>query len=136
MPLYCERNYCFRDEILNSAVITIEYIDHNIFDHSFRRASTGPVIQHTDTSYCTDTQQHLTYYGGNPDLEPENSKSLTFGMVYDATDNLSLELSYYRYDYENKIESIDVDDLIAVDTDGTSSNIEVLSNIRKHHEGY
>ena len=78
----------------------------------------------SDTSYCSTTQQHLTYYGGNPDLEPENSESLTFGVVYDATDNLSLELSYYQYDYENKIESIDVDDLIAVDTDGTSSNIE------------
>jgi outer membrane receptor protein involved in Fe transport len=77
-----------------------------------------------DTSYCDASQQHLTYYGGNPDLLPENSESVTVGLVYDVTDNLSFELSYYSYDYDNKIESIDVDDLIAADTDGTSSNIE------------
>ncbi|MBU2976661.1 TonB-dependent receptor [Alteromonas sp. C1M14] len=76
-----------------------------------------------DANYCSTQQQHLTYYGGNPDLKPENSTSLTFGVVYDVTDNFSFEVSYYQYDYDNKIESIDVDDLIEIDTDGTSSNI-------------
>ncbi|AXT39077.1 TonB-dependent receptor [Alteromonas sp. BL110] len=82
----------------------------------------------SDTSYCSTTQQHLTYYGGNPNLKPENSESLTLGLVYDVTDDFSVELSYYQYDYENKIEDIDVDDLIAADLDGTSSNIVRGSN--------
>ena len=53
---------------------------------------------------------------------------MTLGLVYDVTDDFSVELSYYQYDYENKIEDIDVDDLIAADLDGTSSNIVRGSN--------
>ncbi|MEG3766036.1 TonB-dependent receptor [Alteromonas sp. 14N.309.X.WAT.G.H12] len=111
----------FRAPTMSELFSTISYSFESAYD-TYYCDTLGNAS--ADTSYCSTTQQHLTYYGGNPDLKPENSTSLTLGVVYDVTDNFSFEVSYYQYDYENKIESIDVDDLIDLDTDGSSSNIE------------
>lgn len=82
----------------------------------------------SDTNYCNPSQQHLTWNGGNPELQPETSESLTLGVVYNLTDDLSLELSYYDYDYVDKIESVSLTDILSVDLDGTSPNVYRLSN--------
>lgn len=65
-----------------------------------------------DAIYCATNNQHKTWYGGNPDLEAEEGNSLTFGGVWNVTDAWNLELSYYSITYDNKIESIDVDDIL------------------------
>jgi outer membrane receptor protein involved in Fe transport len=111
----------FRTPTMSEMFSTISYSFPSAYDTYYCDTLGNPG---DDDSYCSASQQHLTYYGGNPDLKPENSTSISVGVVYDVTENLSFEVSYYNYDYENKIESIDVDDLIAADTDGTSSNIE------------
>lgn len=50
----------------------------------------------------------LTIRGGNLQLEPENAKTLTAGIVWDVpvADNLQLTLDYYRIDITNAIQSI------------------------------
>jgi outer membrane receptor protein involved in Fe transport len=74
--------------------------------------------------YCAPSGvQILTWNGGNPSLQPENSESTTAGIVYDITDNLSVELSYYKYDYTNKIESISLNTILELDVDGNNPNV-------------
>ena len=42
----------------------------------------------SDPVYCAPTgTQHKTWFGGTPDLEPEEGESLTVGAVYNLTDN-------------------------------------------------
>ncbi|WP_076414715.1 TonB-dependent receptor [Shewanella sp. UCD-KL12] len=66
----------------------------------------------SDATYCTSSNQHKTWFGGNPDLEAEEGNSLTLGGVWNVTDAWSMELSYYSITYDNKIESVGADDLI------------------------
>ncbi|MFB2814077.1 TonB-dependent receptor [Shewanella xiamenensis] len=65
-----------------------------------------------DAVYCATSNQHKTWYGGNPDLEAEEGNSLTLGGVWNATDNWNIELSYFSIAYQNKIESISVNDIL------------------------
>ena len=68
--------------------------------------------ENSDENYCANNQQHKTFYGGNPNLEAEEGESLTLGFVWNVTDDWSIETSYYDISYDNKIEVVDVDDLI------------------------
>ncbi|MBT1443121.1 TonB-dependent receptor [Shewanella sp. JM162201] len=66
----------------------------------------------TDANYCNKNNQHKTWYGGNPNLEAEEGNSLTVGAVWNVTDDWNVELSYYTITYDNKIESVGVDDIL------------------------
>ncbi|SDJ15434.1 Outer membrane receptor proteins, mostly Fe transport [Ferrimonas sediminum] len=93
---------------------------------SFERAlDTVWCADNTDENYCTASQQHKTLYGGNPDLEAEEGDSLTLGFVWSALDNLSFEMSYFEITYDNKIEVVDVADLIREEQDSGSSEFIV-----------
>ena len=65
-----------------------------------------------DAIYCATNNQHKTWYGGNPNLEAEEGNSLTLGSVWNVTDDWNVELSYFSITYDNKIESVDVDDIL------------------------
>lgn len=66
----------------------------------------------SDPVYCDPSNQHKTWFGGNPNLEAEEGNSFTLGGVWNVTDNWNVELSYYAITYDNKIESVDVDDIL------------------------
>ncbi|NKF50412.1 TonB-dependent receptor [Shewanella sp. WXL01] len=65
-----------------------------------------------DPDYCDASNQHKTWFGGNPNLEAEEGNSLTLGAVWNVTDAWSVELSYYDITYDNKIESVSATDVI------------------------
>ncbi|MEL4281559.1 MULTISPECIES: TonB-dependent receptor [Shewanella] len=65
-----------------------------------------------DAVYCATNNQHKTWYGGNPNLEAEEGNSLTLGGVWNVTDDWNMEMSYFSIAYDNKIESVDVDDIL------------------------
>ncbi len=65
-----------------------------------------------DPYYCSYSAEHLTWFGGNPDLEAEEGDSLTFGGVWNVTSQWSVELSYYSINYDNKIETMDISDIL------------------------
>lgn len=65
-----------------------------------------------DAVYCAPNNQHKTWYGGNSNLEAEEGNSFTLGGVWNATDDWNIELSYFSITYDNKIESIEVDDIL------------------------
>ncbi len=48
----------------------------------------------------------LTTVGGNPNLKPEDAKTLTAGAVWSPTKTLTLTLDYYRIKISNAIQSV------------------------------
>ncbi|MEO8056996.1 MAG: TonB-dependent receptor [Burkholderiales bacterium] len=58
-----------------------------------------------------------TFFGSNPNLKPERSKSMTAGIVFDPTDDLSIALDFYKIKRRNEIAGIDPDYLLAHEAD-------------------
>ncbi len=52
-----------------------------------------------------DPMEYTAVFEGNPDLEPEESTSYNFGVIYEFTDNFDVSVDYYNYDIENIIDS-------------------------------
>ena len=52
-------------------------------------------------------------FGSNPKLQPEKSKSLTAGIIFEPLDNLSIALDFFRIKRRNEINAIDPDYLLA-----------------------
>lgn len=51
--------------------------------------------------------------GSNPNLKPEKSKSMSFGIVFEPIDNLSITLDTFNIKRTDEISGIDVDYLLA-----------------------
>ncbi len=52
--------------------------------------------------------QILVNYTGDEDLQPEESDSFTFGIVWDATDSVSTTVDYWKFDIEDAISRLNV----------------------------
>jgi iron complex outermembrane receptor protein len=52
---------------------------------------------------------------GNPDLEPEKSKSMNGGVVWQPTKDLSMSLDYYHIVRRNEIGTLDIDQILAME---------------------
>lgn len=77
----------------------------------------------SDWSQCTDAtncpkQQYKAYYQGNEELNPEESTSLSFGMVWNVTDALDFELSYYDIQIDDVITTLSSQDIFNMERDG------------------
>ncbi|MEO7106819.1 MAG: TonB-dependent receptor [Rhodoferax sp.] len=55
--------------------------------------------------------------GSNPNLKPERSKSMSFGIVFEPIDNISVTLDTYNIKRTDEISGIDVDYLLAHEGD-------------------
>lgn len=77
-----------------------------------------------DSVYCNPngSQQHRTWFGGNPDLQSEQGESVTLGAVWNITDDWSAELSYYKIKLDDKIGSISVARLLREEQDLGAGN--------------
>jgi outer membrane receptor protein involved in Fe transport len=73
-------------------------------------------------SPCTSTQ-YRAFFGGNPDLQPEESESWTAGLVWNATDNLSFELGYYNIEFTNQITTISLQRMFQLEADGFANTV-------------
>lgn len=71
---------------------------------------------------CTSTQ-YRAFFGGNPDLKPEESDSYTAGVVWNATDSLSFELTYYNIEFTNQISTISLQRMFALERDGYANTV-------------
>jgi outer membrane receptor protein involved in Fe transport len=77
---------------------------------------TPPTIGITPTN-ITDPQNGLTYGiatlgGGNPDIEPEESKSANIGFVLTPAHNLRLSVDYYKIKKTNNITTLSAQNLL------------------------
>ena len=69
---------------------------------------------------------------GNADLLPEESDNWTIGLTWDATDDLTLDLTYWNYDFTNLVSTIDPDEILLADiADGfiTDPRIELFPGV-------
>lgn len=73
---------------------------------------------------CTSTQ-YRAFFGGNPNLQPEESESWTAGVVWNATDNLSFELTYYNVEFTNQIATLGLQRVFNLEADLGSSPLVV-----------
>jgi len=71
----------------------------------------------------TSDKQAAAVTGGNPDLGPEESESLTFGIVYSGIENFTVALDFYDIEITNGIGTAGVDNVAAgcYESEGFSS---------------
>ena len=58
-------------------------------------------------------QQFQALFGGNQNLDPEESKNLTLGVVFEPIANLTLGADLYRIELEKQIGSLSENDVFA-----------------------
>ncbi|SHH27569.1 TonB-dependent receptor [Ferrimonas marina] len=75
-----------------------------------------------DETYCRPQNQHKTWFGGNPDLQPEEGESFTAGLVWNVMDNWSMEFGYYDITLDNKIAATTVARLLQEEKDNGGSD--------------
>ncbi|NMD51744.1 TonB-dependent receptor [Shewanella sp. DNRA4] len=63
-------------------------------------------------------EQFKAQYQGNDDLEPEESTSLSLGLVWNVTDALDFEISYYDIQIDSVISTMSTQDVINQERDG------------------
>ncbi|MCV2885862.1 TonB-dependent receptor [Aestuariibacter sp. AA17] len=67
-------------------------------------------------------EENIAVFQGNPNLQPEESKSYNIGVIYEITDDLDISVDYYSYDIENIIDS---DTQYLLETQGLDENVVV-----------
>lgn len=73
-------------------------------------ANTGVTPEQYGSVPTNPAGQYNAIFGGNPDLQPEKSDSITFGVVFTPTEwleGLSLSLDYWNIEIEDAIDDID-----------------------------
>ena len=76
-------------------------------------------------------QQFNTYIGSNPNLDPEKSSSMSFGIEYDITDTWQAALTYFKLELEDTIELTSAQDQLSVDfrTGGNNPNVVRVGSV-------
>ncbi len=62
--------------------------------------------------------QYRAQYQGNEELDPEESTSLSLGVVWNVTDSLDFELSYYNIEIDDVITTMSSQDVLNLERDG------------------
>ncbi len=59
---------------------------------------------------------------GSPDLKPESSTNFNFGAIWDITDDMTVRVDYWRFDYEDVIVAESAQGKLIADPNGDSIN--------------
>lgn len=70
-------------------------------------ANTGVSAAQYGNISLSPASQYNALYGGNPNLDPEEADTITFGVVIEPTDSMSLSLDYWDIDITDVIANID-----------------------------
>jgi len=70
------------------------------------------------------TAQYRSFFGGNTELDAETSTSWTVGGVWNATDDLSFEVSYYNISFDNQISTLGLQRMFQLEADGFTNTVE------------
>ena len=89
-----------------------------------------PLCNALQTDNACDPREITVIFEGNPDLEPEESKSYNLGVIYNVTEDLDFSVDYYNYQIENIIES---DSQFLINSNGLDPN--VVSRLPSPSEG-
>ena len=84
----------------------------------------------TSLSYVGPTQAFKAIDAvGNPDLEPEQAFTYNLGAVMNFTDNLTVTVDYWNYDFDNPIIVEDFNSLVTAYTSGGAAKAAVQEQI-------
>ncbi|RYV02471.1 TonB-dependent receptor [Shewanella sp. OPT22] len=61
--------------------------------------------------------------GGNPELQPETSKSFNVGVVYEVTDELSFSIDYWSLEIEDVIGSLAIQEILDAEAKGELAHL-------------
>jgi outer membrane receptor protein involved in Fe transport len=70
-------------------------------------ARTGVSASQYGSVAPSPADQYNALYGGNPNLDPEEADTLTFGVVIDATDSMQVSIDYWDIEITDVIDNID-----------------------------
>ncbi|KAA9129566.1 TonB-dependent receptor [Marinihelvus fidelis] len=70
-------------------------------------ANTGVTPAQYGNITLSPASQYNALYGGNPDLDPEDADTFTFGVVFQPTDTMQLSIDYWDIEIEDTIANID-----------------------------
>jgi outer membrane receptor protein involved in Fe transport len=70
-------------------------------------ANTGLSASQYGNITVSPASQYNALYGGNPTLDPEEADTLTFGVVSDITDSMTLSVDYWNIEIADVINNID-----------------------------
>jgi iron complex outermembrane receptor protein len=76
---------------------------------------------------CTSTQ-YRAFFGGNPNLDAEESESWTAGFVWNATDDLSFEFTYWDIEFTNQISTLGLQRMFNLEAAGQANTVVRLPN--------
>ncbi|QRH03671.1 TonB-dependent receptor [Shewanella litorisediminis] len=65
-----------------------------------------------DIDACARRDYAPTRTGGNQELEPEESESLNFGVVWNITDDISFSVDYWQLETTNLIEELSASEIV------------------------
>lgn len=65
-----------------------------------------------DIDSCARRDYAPTRTGGNQELEPEESESLNFGVVWNITDDISFSVDYWQLETTNLIEELSASEIV------------------------
>ncbi|MCE9686655.1 TonB-dependent receptor [Shewanella sp. AS16] len=65
-----------------------------------------------DIDTCGRRDYAPTRTGGNEALQPEESESYNFGLVWDITDQINISVDYWSLETSNLIETLDPDEIV------------------------
>ncbi|MEL0632539.1 TonB-dependent receptor [Pseudoalteromonas carrageenovora] len=96
--------------------VTDEFMVRSVLATGFRAPNVAELFGGNSGSYDyladpwgnEQDAQILVNYTSDPDLQAEESRSFTFGMVWEVTDGLSTTLDYWKFDITNAITRLDV----------------------------
>jgi outer membrane receptor protein involved in Fe transport len=70
-------------------------------------ANTGVTAAQYGNVSLSPASQYNALYGGNPNLDPEEADTITFGVVIDATDSMQVSFDYWDIEITDVIANID-----------------------------
>ena len=94
-----------------------------VFDYTDYRACADAGWGGTTGKGCPQNQFKIenatTNRGGTPDLKYEEGKAITYGVVWDAFENFSTSLDYWKMEINNAIGDIDENGLLVTEAECT-----------------
>lgn len=101
------------------------------------------VAQNVPDNFEQANTQITTFTGGNPDLQPETSKSYTFGVVYSPgwaedlswSSKLDFEVGYYHHKIDGAIQARDIQALLNACLAAGGTNPTLCSPFSRQNNG-
>jgi len=78
---------------------------------------TIPIEDRPGATECGSRSRPISYIA-NPDLEPETSEQISFGLAYNITEDIGLTVDYWSIEIDNEISTVSAQNILIEEADG------------------